>query len=128
MKIGNSFGYLQCNIEAPDKLKPHFVISGPFFKNTPVDLKDNRNLMKQYAEEESLVTQHQKKLISSLNTQSVCSLLLCYCSIKSWDSFVDNHFAPLSTIQKYFNNFVQSAVSGRRHCDKNPNPSIVAET
>ena len=70
MKSGKLFGYVQCDIEVPNKLKPHFANFPPLFKNTLVDRKDFGKLMKQYAEEEGLMFQPQKMLISSFKLQN----------------------------------------------------------
>ena len=53
-KEGNLFGYVQCDIEVPDKLRSKFVQFPPEFKNTLVSKRDIGDLMKNYAEEERL--------------------------------------------------------------------------
>ena len=59
IKTGELFGYVQCNKENPNKLKPHFSFF-PSFKNTIVNRKDIGNLKKQYAEEEGRMFEPQK--------------------------------------------------------------------
>ena len=85
--------------------------------------------MKIYAEEEKLLSQPRKMLISSFTFQNgtlITPLLLFYLQIglvcKKKHRFVE--YAP----KKCFNSFVQSAVDARRQGDENRNSSVVAET
>ena len=85
--------------------------------------------MKNYAEEERLLSQIQKMLVSSFTLQNrtiIIPLLLFYLQLclvcTKIQSFVE--YTP----KKCFNSFVQSAVDARRQGDENPNSSVVAET
>ena len=85
--------------------------------------------MKNYAEEERLLSQFQKMLVSSFTLQNrtiIIPLLLFYLQLclvcTKIQSFVE--YTP----KKCFNSFVQSAVDARRQGDENPNSSVVAET
>ena len=51
------FGYVQCNIEVPENLRANFANFPPIFKNTLVSKSDIGDLMKNYAEEEKLLSQ-----------------------------------------------------------------------
>ena len=85
--------------------------------------------MKQYAEEERMMSQTQKMLISSIKIQNgtlITPLLLLYLELgpvctKKY-RFVE--YTP----KKCFNKFVKSAVVACRQGDENPNKSVVAET
>ena len=57
IQSGKLVGYVQCDIVVPNNLQPHFANFPPLFKNTLVDRKDIVKLMKQYAEEEGLMSQ-----------------------------------------------------------------------
>ena len=121
-------GYVQCDIEVPDKLKPFFANFPPLLKITLVDRKDIGKLMKQHAEE-GLMSQPQNMLISSFTLQNgtlITPLLLFYLEMglvctKTY-RFVE--YTP----KKCCKNFVQSAVDGRRQGDENPNSSLVTKT
>ena len=52
IKEGKIFGYLQCDIEVPEKLRSNFVNFPPMFMNTLVSKSDILDLMKNYAKEE----------------------------------------------------------------------------
>ena len=78
--------------------------------------------MKTYAEDERLLSQLQKMLLSSFTKQNgtpITPLLLFYLHLglvcTKIHSFVEY------TLKKRFNNFVQSAVDSRRKGDENPN-------
>ena len=126
---GQLFGYFQCDIEFPEPLRSHFWNFSPIFKNTVVSREDIGNLMREYAENEKILTQPRRMLISSFiltNGTIITPLLLFYLKLglvcKKIHRFVQ--YSP----RKCFNNFVQSAVDARRQGDKNPNSNVVAET
>ena len=70
IKKGKLFGYVQCDIEVPENLRAHFANFPPIFKNTLVSKSDIGDLMKDYAEEERLLSQPRKMLISSFTLQN----------------------------------------------------------
>ena len=129
IKKGKLFGYVQCDIEVPENLRSKYVNFPPIFKNTLVSKSDIGDLTKTYAEEERLLSQPGKMLISSFTLQNgtlISPLLLFYLQlglvVTTTQRFVE--YTP----KKCFNSFVQSAVDARRKGDKNPNSSVVAET
>ena len=129
IKEGKLFGKVQCDIEVPEKLKENFAIFPPVFKNTFVSKSDIGDLMKNYAEEERLMSQPRKMFISSFTLQNgtlVNPLLLFYLQLGL--VCTKNYRFVEYTPKKCFNSFVQSAVDARRKSDENPNSSIVAET
>ena len=69
MKKGKLFGYVQCDIEVPENLRSTFINFASMFKNTLVSKSVFGDLMKNYAEEEKLVSQPRKTLISSFTLQ-----------------------------------------------------------
>ena len=75
------FGYVQCDIEVPEKLKKNFAnLFLPIFKNTNVCRNDIGLLMKDYAEKEGLLCQSRKMLTSNYfleNRSLITPLLLC---------------------------------------------------
>ena len=54
VRSGKLFGFVQCDIEAPEELKKNFANLPPFFKNKNVVQHDFRLLMKDYAKKEGL--------------------------------------------------------------------------
>ena len=129
IKEGKFFGYLQCYIEVPKNLRPDFANFPPIFKNTLVSKSDFGDLMKNYAEEDRLLSQPRKMLISSFTLQNgtlITPLLFLFLQL-GLDCTKLHRFVEY-TPKKCFNSFVQSAVDARRQGDKNPNTSVVAET
>ena len=70
IKKGRLFGYVQCDIAVPEKVKAYFANLPPFFKNTSVSKNDIGELMKMYAEEGLILYQPVKMLISSFTLQN----------------------------------------------------------
>ena len=129
IKKGKLFGYVQCDIEVPEKLRANSANFPPIFKNTLVSKSDIGDLMKNYAEEERLLSQPRKMLISSFILQNgtlISPLLLFYLQLGLVCTKI--HRFVEYTQKKCFNNFVQSAVDARRKGEENPNSSVVAET
>ena len=85
--------------------------------------------MKTYAEEEGIMCQPRKMLVSSFtlhNGTLFTPLLLFYLQLGLACTKI--HRFVEYTPKKCFNSFVQSAVDARRQGDENPNSSVVAET
>ena len=123
------FGCVQCDIEVPENLRANIANFPPIFKNTLVSKNDIGDLMKVYAEEERLLSQPRKMLISSFSLQNrtlITHLLLFYLQLGL--VCTKNYRSVEYTPKKCFNSFVQSAVHARRQGDENPNSSVVAET
>ena len=129
VKEGKLFGYVQCDIQVPENLRSKFVNFPPIFKNTLVSKSDIGDLMKNYAEEERLLSQPRKVLISSFTLQNgtlITPLLLFYLQLGLVCTKI--HRFVEYTPKKCFNSFVQSAMNARRQGDENPNSNVVAET
>ena len=99
------------------------------FKNTLVSKNDIGYLMKTNAQEEEIMSQPRKMLISSLTIQNgtLITPLLSFC-LQLGLVCTKIHRLVEYTLKKRFNSFVQSAVDARRQDDKNPNSSVVAGT
>ena len=129
IKEGKLFGYVQYDIKVPENLIENFANCPQIFKNTLVSESDIGDLMKNYAEEERLLSQPRKMLISCFTIQNgtlITPLLLFYLQL----GFVGTkiHRFVEYTPKKCFNSFVQSAVEARRKVDENPISSVVVET
>ena len=129
IKTGNFFGYVQCDIEIPEKLKANLAKFPPIFKNTLVGKNDIGGSMKTYAEEEGTMSHPRKILISSFTFQNgtlITPLLFFYLQLGLF--VTKRHLFVDYTPKKCFNSFLQSAVDARTNVDDNPNSSVVAET
>ena len=110
-------------------LNSEFVNFSQKFKNTFVSENDIGDLMKNYAEEEKLLSQPRKKLISNITLQNgapITPLLLFYLQLSLVCTKI--HRSVEYTPKKRLNSFVLSAVDARRQGDKKPNSCVVAET
>ena len=99
------------------------------FENTLVSKKDIGDLTKMYAEEERILSQHRKMLISSFTLQNgtlTAQLFLFHLQLGLVVTKI--HRFVEYTAMNCFNSFVQSAVDARRQKDENPNSYVVAET
>ena len=78
---GKLFGYVQCNIEVHENKKAFFADFLPIFRSTLVGKIDIGNLLKTYAEEDEVLFEARKKLISGFALQNgtlITPLLLFY--------------------------------------------------
>ena len=66
IKSGKLFGYVQCDLKVPEHLKSNFANFPPIFKNTVVSRNDIGDLI-EYAEEEGIMSQPRRMLISSFH-------------------------------------------------------------
>ena len=129
IKKGNLSGYVQCDIEVPKKLRANFDNFRPIFKNSLVSKNDIGELMRTYAEEQVILFQPRKKLISCFvfqNRTLITPLFLFYLQLGL--VCTKTHRFVEYTPKKYFNTFVPSGVDTRRQSDENANTSVVAET
>ena len=123
------FGYVQCDIELPENLRSKFVNFPPIFRDTSISWSYIRDLMRNYAEEERLLSQPRKWLISSFTLQNGTlrtHLFLFYLHLGLVVTKI-NRFVEY-TPKKCLKNFVQAAVDAIRKSDENTNSSVVAET
>ena len=128
IKKENLLGYVQCDIELPEILKANFANCPPIFRKTLVSKNDIGDLMKTYAEEDGILAQPRKVLISSSTLQNgnlTTPLLLFYLQLRLFVTKI--HRSVEYTPKKCFNSFVQAAMDERREGDKNPNSNVVAE-
>ena len=129
IKEGKLFVYVQSNSEVPENLRANFANFPPIFENTLVSKSDIGDLMKNYAEEERLLSQPRKMLLSSFTLQNgtlITPLLLFYLQLGLVCAKI--HRFVEYTPKKCFNRFLQEAVDARRKGDENPNSNVVAET
>ena len=128
IRKGELFGYVQCDLRVPENLREKFESFPPNFKNMFVSRSDIGDFMKKYAEENKLLSQPRRMLISSfilINGTIITPLLIFY-----WDLGVEcDRICRLVqyTPMKCFISFIQSAVDARRKGDKDPHSSVVAE-
>ena len=113
IKEGKLSGYVQCDIEVPESLRSNFDNFPPKFMKTLVSKSDIGDLMKNYAEEERLLSQLRKMFKSSFTLQNgtlTTPLLLFYLKlglvVTKIHRFVE--YTPKKMLQQF------RAVSGGR--------------
>ena len=123
------FGYVQCDLSVPDEFKAKFSNFPPIFKNIDVSRNDIGEYMKTYAEENDLLKQSQRMLISSFKlTNGTLITPLFYFHLDLGLPCTKIHRFVQYTPHKVINSFVQSVVDARRAGDENPLSGVVAET
>ena len=103
-------------------MRTNFANFPPIFKKTSVSKNDVVDLMKTYAEEEGIMSQPRKTLISSFKSQNgtlITPVLKFYLQLGlvATKIFRFVEYIP----KKCFNSFVQAAVDARMKVDKKPN-------
>ena len=129
IKKGSLLGYVQCDLEVPEKMRVNFANFPPILKNTLVSKNDIGDLMKRYAEEGGTRPQPRKLFLPSFTLQNGTlntPLLLLYLQLGLVVTKI--HRVVEYTPKKHFNSFVQSAVDAKRQRDENPKSSVVSET
>ena len=127
IKSRRPFGYVQCDLKVPERLKAYFANFAPSLKNSVVSRNDIRTLMKEHAEKEGIMSQPRRMLIWSFhlaNGTIITRLLFYYLHLGLECTKIHQflHYTP----KKFFSSFVQSAGNARRQGDENPNSSVVA--
>ena len=123
------FGYVQFDLRVPEKLRKKFQPFPPIFKNTFVACRDIVDFMKKYADENELMTQPRRILISSFHLMNgpVITLLLHFHLNLRLECDRIYSFVQYAQMN-YFNSFVQFPVNAWPKGDENPHSSVVAET
>ena len=99
IRKGKLFGYVQCDIEIPKKLRGNLVNFPPTFKNTLVSKSDIGDLMKNYEKKKDYCLNLGKCSNLASHYRMEHLLLLCYYFIYNWVLFAQKYTALLSTLQ-----------------------------
>ena len=129
VKKGNLFGYVQCEIKKPKKVRANFAIFPPLFRKTLVGKNDIGDWKRKYAKEDGKLSQPGKVLISRFTFQIevlITPLMLFYLQLGLVVTILHRFVEYIP--KKDSNSFLQSAMDARRQSDEKPNSSFVAET
>ena len=74
---GTLFGMVECDIRVPPELQDHFAEMQPVFKNVTVTRDDIGPFMRQYAEENDIMSTPRRMLVGSFHASSSCSRHRC---------------------------------------------------
>ena len=75
---GTLFGMIECDIRVPSELRAHFAEMQPIFKNATVTRDDIGPFMREYAEENDIMSTPRRMLVGSYHGKRSCYPHHCY--------------------------------------------------
>ena len=126
---GAMFGFVQCYINFSESLREKFANFPPISIITKIGTEHIGPLLQQYAGKERLMSQPRRMLLFffQLSNGAIVTRLLLFSLELRLVCTKTYHFLGYIPV-KCLNNFVQSAVNGRRQVDESPSSSVDAET
>ena len=126
---GTLFGMVECDVRVPSELRAHFAEMQPIFKNATVTLDDIGPYMRQYAEENDIMSTPRRMLIGSYRGEKILlatPLLRWYIA----HGLVVDHVYQIIEYEPKpcFQNFGDSVSAARRAGDADPDKAIIADT
>ena len=126
---GTLFGMVECDIRVPEHLQDHFAEMQPVFKNVTVTRDDIGPFMRQYAEENDIMSTPRQMLIGSYRGDTI----LLATPLLRWylvhGLIVDHVYQIIEYEPKpCFRNFGESVSIARRNGDVDPEKAIIADT
>ena len=126
---GTLFGMIECDVRVPEHLQDHFAEMQPIFKNTTVTRDDIGPFMRQYAEENDIMSTPRRMLVGSFHGIK----LLLATPLLRWylahGLVVDRVYQIVEYSPKpCFQHFGESVSTARRNGDVDPDKSIIADT
>ena len=126
---GTLFGMVKCDIHVPPEFRPYFSEMQPVFKNLTVTRDDIGPFMRQYAEENDIMSAPRRMLVGSFHGIK----LLLATPLLRWylahGLVVDHVYQIIENEPKpCFQNFGDSVSAARRAGDADPDKAIIADT
>ena len=126
---GTLFGMIECDIHVPPELRPYFSEMQPIFKNANVSRDDIGPFMRQYAEENDIMSTPRRMLIGSYRGEKILlttPLLRWYIA----HGLVVDHVYQIIEYEPKpcFRHFGESVSTARRNGDSDPDKAIIADT
>ena len=126
---GTLFGMIECDVRVPSELQDHFAEMQPIFKNANVSSDDIGPYMRQYAEENDIMSTPRRILIGSYRGEKILlatPLLRWYLA----HGLVMDHVYQIIEYEPKpcFQNFGDSVSAARRAGDADPDKAIIADT
>ena len=126
---GTLFGMVECDVRVPEHLQDHFAEMQPIFKNATVTRDDIGPYMRQYAEENDIMSTPRRMLIGSYRGDKILlttPLLRWYIA----HGLVVDHVYQIIEYEPKpcFQNFGDSVSAARRAGDADPDKSFIADT
>ena len=126
---GTLFGMVECDIHVPEHLQDHFAEMQPVFKNVTVTRDDIVPFMRQYAEENDIMSAPRRMLVGSFRGDK----LLLATPLLRWyltHGLVVNRVYQVVECEPNpcFQRFGESVSAARRAGDSDPKKAIIADT
>ena len=126
---GTLFGMVECDVHVPPDLRKHFSEMQPIFKNVTVSRDDIGPYMRQYAEENDIMSAPRRMLVGSFHGIK----LLLATPLLRWylahGLIVDRVYQVVEyEPNPCFQRFGESVSAARRAGDADPDKSIIADT
>ena len=126
---GTLFGMVECEIRVPSELRAHFAEMQPVFKNVTVTRDDIGPFMRQYAEENDIMSAPRRMLVGSFHGIK----LLLATPLLRWylahGLIVDRVYQVVEyEPNPCFQRFGESVYAARRAGDSDPEKAIIADT
>ena len=126
---GTLFGMVECDVRVPDNLREYFSEMQPVFKNVTVTRDDIGPFMRQYAEENDIMSAPRRMLVGSFHGIK----LLLATPLLRWylahGLVVDRVYQVVDyEPNPCFQRFGESVSAARRNGDVDPDKSIIADT
>ena len=126
---GTLFGMVECDVRVPDNLREYFAEMQPVFKNTTVTRDDIGPFMRQYAEENDIMSAPRRMLVGSFHGIK----LLLATPLLRWylahGLVVDRVYQVVDyEPNPCFQRFGESVSAARRAGDADPDKAIIADT
>ena len=126
---GTLFGMVECDVHVPPDLRKHFSEMQPIFKNVTVSRDDIGPFMRQYAEENDIMSAPRRMLVGSFHGIK----LLLATPLLRWylahGLVVDRVYQIVEySPNPCFQRFGESVSAARRAGDADPDKSIIADT
>ena len=126
---GALFGMIECDIRVPSELRAHFAEMQPIFKNATVTRDDIGPFMREYAEENDIMSTPRRMLVGSYHGKKILlatPLLQWYLAhglvVDRVYQIVEYH------LEACFRQFGESVSTARRSGDADPDKAIIADT
>ena len=126
---GTLFGMVECDVRVPEHLQDHFAEMQPVFKNVTVTRDDIGPFMRQYAEENDIMSAPRRMLIGSYRGENILLATPLLRWYLAHGLVVDHVYQIIDYEPKpCFQNFGDSVSAARRAGDADPNKAIIADT
>ena len=126
---GTLFGMVECDVRVPSELRAHFAEMQPIFKNATVTLDDIGPYMRQYAEENDIMSTPRRMLIGSYRGEKILLATPLLRWYLAHGLVVDRVYQIVEHSPKpCFQHFGESVSTTRRNGDVDPDKSIIADT